>query len=398
MFFSGLAGGGEWVGASADPNGKFYVSVTQRPWDVTIHRVPESDIPTTDKAQTGERIFINNCAACHRADRTGNGFVPSLIGLGDRLKESDVELILHNGRGGMPKQPQIDDIDADKICAYLLAKHDPKSPLQWTFDGYQHLQDPNNYPGGKPPWGKLVCLDLNSGHIAWQVPVGEYPALAAKGIPKTGTPVVGGPSVTAGGLVFLSGTLESTLEAYDADTGRKLWSGQMPLPGSSPPIIYQCKGHEYVALSAGGGLEDGPMGDALVAFALPEASALQPISDIAPSVQANAALSKYLDGLTEKLLLTNEEREAIKADYLADGIVLRDVMNEPSISSLTQDRQVSVIEQARDEKIESRFEDIDRRHTFHILAAQFRPKFIEMAAQGGFVGTQSFPIARSAHD
>jgi quinoprotein glucose dehydrogenase len=395
--YSGLSGGGEWVGASADPDGRFYVSVTQRPSDITIHRIPESDIPTTDKAETGERIFIDNCAACHRADRAGNGFAPSLIGLGERLKESDVELILDKGRGGMPRQPQIDHIDADKICAYLLAKHDPKSPLRWTYDGYQRLQDPDNYPGSKRPWGKLVCLDLNSGHLAWQVPVGEYPALTAKGLPKTGTPVLGGPAVTASGLVFLSGTQNPVLEAYNAATGAELWSGRLPNTGSSPPIIYRCKGHEYVELAACGGGE-GPQGDAEVAFALPEGKVQTAETDLPLSAQADAQLTGYLDVLTDKLSLTKDERGTIKTDYLADGVALRDIMNDPSLSPLAQYRRVDVIENARDEKIELLLNDIDRCHSFHILAAQYRLKFIEMAAQGGFVGTQTFPTLKPVQD
>jgi cytochrome c5 len=318
--YSNIDGGGEWVGASVDPGGRLYVSVTQRPWDITVHRVAVSDNPTTPDGIAGQKIFLANCAVCHHADRGGNGFAPSLIGLGDRLKQADVALILHHGLGGMPKQPQLSDDDIDKLCAFLLAKSAANAPVQWTFDGYQHLQDPQNYPGGKPPWGKLVCLDLNSGRIAWQVPVGEYPELTARGIPKTGTPVMGGPATTSTGLVFLSGTQDPTIGAYDTDTGAELWSGRLPNTGSAPPIIYQCHGHEYVALAAcGGGKVGGPTGDAWVAFALPEAGVHPAESNIPPAVQGGALLDAYLDELAARLSLTPDEKAAIKAVYLSDG-------------------------------------------------------------------------------
>ena len=284
--YSDIDGGGEWVGASVDPNGRLYVSVTQRPWFINVHRVAVAVQPTTPDGLAGQKIFLANCAVCHHADRGGNGFAPSLIGLGDRLQQADVALILHKGRGGMPPQPQLSEDDINKLGAFLLAKADSNAPAQWTFDGYQHLQDPQNYPGCKPPWGKLVCVDLNTGHIAWQVPAGEYPELTAKGIPKTGTPTMGGPAVTGSGLVFLSGTCDPTIGAYDADNGNELWSGRLPVSGSAPPIVYQDNGHEYVALAAcGGGKIGGPTGDSWVAFALPGAVA-KPTTTIAPPSQS----------------------------------------------------------------------------------------------------------------
>jgi quinoprotein glucose dehydrogenase len=394
-----IDGGGEWVGASVDPSGRLYASVTQRPWSITVHRVVDA-APQTPEEQAGDKLFLQNCAVCHHADRGGNGFAPSLIGLGDRLKDADVRLILHKGRGGMPPQPQLSEDDITKLCAFLLAKDTvANAPVHWTFDGYQHLQDPANYPGCKPPWGKLVCLDLNSGHIVWQVPAGEYPELTAKGIPKTGTPIMGGPAVTASGLVFLSGSQDPAIGAYDADNGAELWSAQLPDIGSAPPIIYQCRGHEYVALAAcGGGKVGGATGDAWVAFALPEAGVHSAGSNIPPSVQAVAMLDGYLDVLAAKLALSLNEKAAIKADYLGDGADLRDVLNDRSLSPLEQQRRVDAIEQARDAKIDALLGDIDRRHAFHELEAAYRVKLLDLAAQGGFAGSQTFETPKSAQD
>ena len=84
-------------------------------------------------------------------------------------------------------------------------------------------------------------------------PSGEYPELTKQGVPKTGTENFGGPTVTAGGLVFCSGTLDPVIRAFDKDTGAELWSGQLPWTGSAPPSVYEVNGKEFVVISATGG-------------------------------------------------------------------------------------------------------------------------------------------------
>jgi quinoprotein glucose dehydrogenase len=104
----------------------------------------------------------------------------------------------------------------------------------------------------------------------WRVPLGEYDELSAQGVPKTGTENFGGPTVTAGGLVFCAGTRDSRIRAFDKDTGEELWSAQLPWVGSAPPSVYEVNGREFVVLAAsGGGKLATPTGDAYVAFALP---------------------------------------------------------------------------------------------------------------------------------
>ena len=282
--FFGVDGGGEWTGASVAPDGKMYIGVSDFPWIINVHRVQNSSTPETPLGAAGKKTYLQSCAACHQADRSGNGFAPSLLGLASRLKADEVRQILLHGRNAMPPQPQLSEDEIKALCSYLLdagAKKDSDA-VRWTFDGYAHLNDPQGYPGSKPPWGKLVCLDLNTGHITWQVPLGEYPELTAAGVPKTGTSVFAGPTVTATGLIFVSGTRDATIGAYDCDNGQELWSRALPLHGTAPCIIYQTHGHEYVALSAsGGGRLGGRSGDAWVAFALPEA-VTHPASSVSP--------------------------------------------------------------------------------------------------------------------
>lgn len=135
---------------------------------------------------------------------------------------------------------------------------------QWQF------VDPEGYPAIKPPWGKLNAIDLNSGEIVWQVPLGEYEALTERGIPPTGTDNLGGPIVTAGGLVFIGATKDEKFRAFDADTGEILWETDLPAGGYATPATYQVNGKQYVVISAGGGgLLGTEQSDAFVAFALP---------------------------------------------------------------------------------------------------------------------------------
>jgi quinoprotein glucose dehydrogenase len=265
--------GAEWSGASVDPAGRLYVCVSEIPWIITVSRVQDSGVPATPLAQEGEKVYLQNCAACHQANRGGNNFAPSLVGLETRLKDDDIRQILHKGRNAMPPQPQLTDDQINALCEYVLNRGAAKpGPLRWTTNGYPKLVDNQGYPGTKPPWGKLVCLDLNTGHIVWKTPIGEYPELTAQGVPKTGTQTNGGPTLTSTSLVFVSGTKDASIGAYDSDTGAQLWSHALPLHGTAPAIIYEVNGHEYVALAAsGGGKLNGDVGDAWVAFALPEA-------------------------------------------------------------------------------------------------------------------------------
>jgi quinoprotein glucose dehydrogenase len=130
--------------------------------------------------------------------------------------------------------------------------------------------DSNKYACQTPPWGTLNAVDLNTGEIVWKVPLGEFPELAARGVPPTGTPNLGGSIVTAGGLVFIGSTMDARFRAFDARTGKQLWGADLPASAFAAPATYQASnGKQYVVIAAGGGGKWGtPSGDAFVAFAL----------------------------------------------------------------------------------------------------------------------------------
>ncbi len=110
-----------------------------------------------------------------------------------------------------------------------------------------------NWPCQQPPWGLLTAVNANTGDIAWQTPLGSFDELDAKGVPKTGTPNMGGSVVTAGGVLFIAATVDSRIHAFDARTGKELWSAKMDEDAQANPITYMGKdGKQYVAILANG--------------------------------------------------------------------------------------------------------------------------------------------------
>jgi quinoprotein glucose dehydrogenase len=136
------------------------------------------------------------------------------------------------------------------------------------------LLSPGRAPCSKPPFGSLVAIDLRTGAKAWDVPLGDAAAIAGPGAsassPTMGAPNLGGPIVTAGGLVFVAASIDPALRAFDVETGRVLWRARLPAAGRTTPMTYQLTpgGRQFVVVSAGG-FEDFGTSDHLIAYALP---------------------------------------------------------------------------------------------------------------------------------
>ena len=149
----------------------------------------------------------------------------------------------------------------------ILKEHGPED---FRLTGYGYFKDAEGYPAVKPPWGQLTAIDLNTGEFAWRVTLGEFPELKQRGVPQTGTENFGGTIVTAGGLVFIGGTMDEKFHAFDKSTGKLLWEHQLPAGGYATPSTYSVDGKQYVVIAAGGGGKlRTKSGDSFVAFALP---------------------------------------------------------------------------------------------------------------------------------
>jgi quinoprotein glucose dehydrogenase len=134
---------------------------------------------------------------------------------------------------------------------------------------YARFWDHNQWPCQKPPWGTLSAVDVNTGEIAWKVPLGSMDELKE----KTGAPNLGGSIVTASGLVFIGATMDGRFRAFDAKTGEQLWATELEASAYATPITYLGKktGKQFVVIAAGGGgYFRGKLSDALAAFALPD--------------------------------------------------------------------------------------------------------------------------------
>ncbi|HEX7947264.1 MAG TPA: PQQ-binding-like beta-propeller repeat protein [Phenylobacterium sp.] len=132
-------------------------------------------------------------------------------------------------------------------------------------------QPETRMPCQAPPWGTLTAINVNTGEIAWQQPLGVSDNLPAA-IAKTGRPNVGGAIVTAGGVLFIGATDDSRFRAFNARTGAELWTYKLGASGHATPITYQGKdGRQYVAIVATGGsfLDSPATGAAIEVFALP---------------------------------------------------------------------------------------------------------------------------------
>ena len=150
-----------------------------------------------------------------------------------------------------------------------LVKEPPGKGYPYGHKGYIQFLDQFGYPAIKPPWGTLNAIDLNRGESRWQVPLGEYAALNARGLPQTGTENFGGCINTAGGLLFIGGTRDEKFRAFDKDTGKVLWEHQLEAGGYATPCTYSVRGRQYVAIAAGGGGKLGTRtGDVFVTFRL----------------------------------------------------------------------------------------------------------------------------------
>lgn len=134
------------------------------------------------------------------------------------------------------------------------------------------LMSPTGAPCIPPPWGKLTAVDMATGEIHWDVPLGRIPQLALLGdkAAEYGSINLGGSMVTAGGLVFISAAMDDKLRAFDAESGKLIWEGKLPASAQAAPMTYSVDGKQFVVVCAGGhGKLGTKRGDYVTAFSLP---------------------------------------------------------------------------------------------------------------------------------
>lgn len=291
-------GGAEWGGSAFDPRtGYLFVNTSnEAEW---ISMVPAKPTDTVSLHALGEHLFGALCTTCHGAQGRSLDLAlaaaaadpvpgattnrpPSLADIASRLTPTNALALLETGRGQMPSFASLGPLERRALVAFLFGVgHDePLRPgdldLTWAnrfpflATGHHPLLDPEGFPINRRPWGTLSAVDLHRGTLAWQVPLGTYPALERRGEPPTGTFNIGGPIVTDGGLVFIGATRDERFRAFDKRTGKVLWEFQLDAGGYATPATYEVAGRQFVIIAAGGGgkAETKP-GNAYWAFALP---------------------------------------------------------------------------------------------------------------------------------
>ena len=269
LVFPGFDGGAEWGGQAADAKrGILYLNANDIAWTGGL-------VENHKAASLGEGLYLDNCAACHGADRKGSP--PAFPSLADsKLTEAEMTDVLWSGRGRMPAFRGLLAGDLKALLTYVRSGEDKTelaAPLSddrppYRFTGYRKFVDPDGYPAVAPPWGTLSAIDLNNGTYLWRIPLGEYPALADK---TTGSENYGGPILTAGGVLFIGATLyDKKIRAFDPGNGKLLWEAQLPYAGNATPITYMAGGRQYILIQCDNARDrNAAQGAAYVTFALP---------------------------------------------------------------------------------------------------------------------------------
>ncbi len=305
----GNNGGSVWGSTAADPaTGTMYVVSLDNPSVLRLLKPGEGR-----GGQAGLGVYVRECQSCHGPTRAGTENGPSLLSVSDRLDIEAIRATLSTGKGRMPAFAHLTSAEVESLAALLLTPTPagrgapfrtdlPPGPIVASGGaktrapmGRGGRGGPIPYPEGveqteqyvinaygtiglmiKPPFTKLTRYDLNAGTIKWQVGLGDDARLAAEGITGTGVPQMRVSVLpTAGGLVFGLGG-DSKVRAYDADTGKVLWTGGVRGAFRGSPSMYEIDGRQYLLVAASG--DGGPAAGAvspdlptgLVAFALPE--------------------------------------------------------------------------------------------------------------------------------
>lgn len=252
-------GGSNWGGASVNPQtNMLFVNSTDIPMILKLTDLKK--IRAANQLNSGI-LFRTYCSNCHGADKKGTGVGPDLTGRAKNYQAIQIASILQKGA---PPMPSFGFLSQEQIAAIVSYVKDtvvqqsfetadiPQNNEPFGFNGYTFYLDPEGDPAIAPPFGTLTAIDLNTGNIIWQVPLGEDPKFKKMGIPNSGMFNRGGAIATAGGLIFIGATGDNMFRAFDQKTGKVLWEYQLPGMATSIPSTYAVGNKQYVVVSVNG--------------------------------------------------------------------------------------------------------------------------------------------------
>ncbi len=175
--------------------------------------------------------------------------------------------LVPNAGGAITPMP---DQDSDSVPGgnYRSGEGDPMPGTPYSTKT-ENFQAPSGVPCTPPPWGTLTAIDMSSGKIRWHRPFGQTRRYGITFPESWGSAIVGGPMVTAGGLVFMAASMDKKFRVLDVNTGEELWQDKLPYAGMAVPMSYMVEGKQYIVIAAGGNRRTfTEEGDAIVAYTL----------------------------------------------------------------------------------------------------------------------------------
>ncbi|MDP7196191.1 MAG: hypothetical protein QF864_08365, partial [SAR202 cluster bacterium] len=265
LIYFGVHGGAMWMGAAIDPINQFlFIPVNNMPWIIKPNIFSsELDTQFANNIKKNYKTYIEKCSSCHGKKRNGIKivkktklikYIPPLVGFYIKPKNVMKKLESINKINNKHKSVNLTSAEfkeIQKLFEWWDKKLEKNNELYADSEWYQFFTD-DGLPASNPPWGYIAKLDLVSGKILFKLPVGSI-NINEKEV-TIGTPSYGGVALNGAGILFATGTEDSKAYAFDSNTGEKLWSYEMEAAGSTPPIIFNSNGKQYVSFLAAGGI------------------------------------------------------------------------------------------------------------------------------------------------
>jgi quinoprotein glucose dehydrogenase len=219
-------------------------------------------------ARMGRTVYEQSCQGCHGPDLKGDRG-PRVDNSVASLGADSVREVVAKGKGGMPPIATVTPQLMNSLLAFLTTPDAAPPGSGMPVGGRGPRREPD-YPEGvtpppsryvtgygqeayimTPPWSTITAYDLNTGKIKWQVPCGDLPQ-AGPGPMRGNVYPKGGIVVTAGGLIFFAGN-EGKLYAYDKETGKVVFTKDVPNGSAGVPAVYEAGGRQYLLFAIVGG-------------------------------------------------------------------------------------------------------------------------------------------------
>tara|TARA_Y100001970_G_scaffold292370_1_gene433426 strand:+ start:256 stop:2496 length:2241 start_codon:yes stop_codon:yes gene_type:complete len=254
LLLYGLHGGAQWPGGVYDPSSQnLFIPVNQIPWKIRLYLTSDETHPKDFNIEY--KLYEKNCSSCHGKKRNGIYrtqkekeiiYFPSLIDIYNKKYYSYDEFYSKIKKKHITKFKDSEIKDIYSLFKEWDKKIDSNKSSKINFQWSQFLYD-DDLPASKPPWGKIVSINLNNGLLNWEVPNGYVDNK------KIGTSNFGGILVTKSGLIFATGTDDNKVVALNSENGNEIWSYEMDSAGSTSPMTFMWKDKQILIVVASGG-------------------------------------------------------------------------------------------------------------------------------------------------